>query len=104
MKKIALLSLMLLLVSFVAFSQEHLQDTDKYEDLLSRIQLPEGFKIEIYAANIVDARSLARTEDGKTVFVGNRRRKNVYALTDTDGDMKADRVDTIATGLNIPPH
>ena len=102
MKKIALLSLMLLLVSFVAFSQEHLQDTDKYEDLLSRIQLPEGFKIEIYAANIVDARSLARTEDGKTVFVGNRRRKNVYALTDTDGDMKADRVDTIATGLNMP--
>lgn len=73
-----------------------------YDSLLSRINLPEGFEIEIYAANLTDARSLARTEDGKTVFVGNRRRKNVYALTDTNGDMKADKVDTIATGLNMP--
>ncbi len=74
----------------------------EYDSLLSKINLPEGFKISIYAPNIVDARSLARTEDGKTVFVGNRRRKNVYALTDTNGDMVADKVDTIATGLNMP--
>ena len=73
-----------------------------YDSLLSKINLPDGFEIEIYAANLTDARSLARTEDGKTVFVGNRRRKNVYALTDTNGDLKADRVDTIATGLNMP--
>ena len=73
-----------------------------YDSLLSKINLPDGFEIEIYAANLTDARSLARTEDGKTIFVGNRRRKNVYALTDTNGDMKADKVDTIATGLNMP--
>lgn len=73
-----------------------------YDSLLSRINLPEGFEIEVYAENLIDARSLARTEDGRTVFVGNRRRKNVYALTDTNGDMKADKVDTIATGLNMP--
>lgn len=73
-----------------------------YDSLLSQINLPEGFEIEVYAENIVDARSLARTEDGKTVFVGNRRRKNVYALTDTNGDMRADKVDTIATGLTMP--
>ncbi|MFY0592292.1 PQQ-dependent sugar dehydrogenase [Roseivirga sp.] len=74
----------------------------EYDSLLTKINLPEGFKISIYAPNVVDARSLARTEDGKTVFVGNRRRRNVYALTDTDGDMVADKVDTIATGLNMP--
>ncbi len=74
----------------------------EYADLLSRIKLPEGFKISIYADNVRDARSLASTPDGKTVFVGNRRRKNVYALTDTDGDMVADKRDTIATGLTMP--
>ena len=102
MKKLTLTVLSLFVFALTAVAQEHLQDTEKYNDLLSRIQLPEGFNIEIYAANVIDARSLARTEDGKTVFVGNRRRRNVYALTDTDGDMKADKVDTIATGLNMP--
>lgn len=102
MKKITLTLLSLALFSVASLAQDHLQETEKYNDILSRINLPEGFNIEIYAANIIDARSLARTEDGKTVFVGNRRRKNVYALTDTDGDMKADKVDTIATGLTSP--
>ncbi|HEY9116999.1 MAG TPA: PQQ-dependent sugar dehydrogenase, partial [Roseivirga sp.] len=74
----------------------------EYDALLKNINLPEGFEISIYAANIVDARSLARTEDGKTVFVSNRRRRNVYALTDIDGDMVADKVDTILSGWNSP--
>ena len=102
MKKLTLTILSLAVFSLAALAQGHLQDTEKYNDILSRINLPEGFEIEIYAANVIDARSLARTEDGKTVFVGNRRRRNVYALTDTNGDMVADKVDTIATGLNTP--
>jgi len=102
MKKLTLTFFTLIFFSVASLAQDHLQDTEKYKDLLSRINLPDGFNIEIYAANVIDARSLARTEDGKTVFVGNRRRRNVYALTDTDGDMKADKVDTIATGLNMP--
>ena len=77
------------------------QDTD-YASLLNRIQLPEGFRISVYAANVKDARSLAMTPDGKTIFVGNRRKNNVYALTDTDGDMVADQRHTIATGLTMP--
>ncbi len=102
MKKLTLTILSLAVFSLAALAQGHLQDTEKYNDILSRINLPEGFEIEIYAANVIDARSLARTEDGKTVFVGNRRRRNVCALTDTNGDMVADKVDTIATGLNTP--
>ncbi|WP_339610070.1 sorbosone dehydrogenase family protein [uncultured Roseivirga sp.] len=58
---------------------------------LTKIKLPDGFKISIYAEGITDARSLSRTPDGKIVFVGNRRRKNVYALSDTDGDMVVDK-------------
>lgn len=69
---------------------------------LSSIQLPEGFKISVYAEGVPDARSMSSTPDGKTIFVGNRRRKNVYAFTDTDGDMVADKVDTIAVGMKSP--
>ena len=95
-------SFCLILLLFLMACTENTQaqkSPSAYDSLLSRINLPQGFEIDIYMANLTDARSLARTDDGKTVFVGNRRRKNVYALTDTDGDMKADQVDTIATGL-----
>lgn len=92
-----------LVISAAFDSKAQTAKTDaEYNDLLSKVKLPDGFKISIYAANVVDARSLARTPDGKTIFVGNRRRKNVYALTDTNGDMVADKRDTIATGLTMP--
>lgn len=66
-----------------------LQAQDNEIDL-TKIKLPEGFKISLYA-RVPNARSLSRTPDGKTVFVGNMRRRNVYALTDTNGDMVADK-------------
>lgn len=105
MKKNLVLTLFVALIGLSAACQKGavaLVTFPEYDSLLSKINLPDGFKIAIYAPNIVDARSLARTEDGKTIFVGNRRRRNVYALTDTNGDMVADKVDTIATGLNMP--
>lgn len=83
-------------------SKAQSKSDNDYQELLKNISLPEGFEISYYATNLVDARSLARTEDGKTVFVSNRRRRNVYALTDTNGDMVADKVDTILTGWNSP--
>jgi len=97
--------LFLLLAAFTMACSENStiqREPSAYDSLLAKVNLPEGFEIDVYAENVIDARSLARTEDGKTIFVGNRRRKNVYALTDTDGDMRADRVDTIATGLTMP--
>jgi len=68
---------------------------------LDRIKLPAGFKIEVFAEKIVNARSLCLTPGG-TLFVGTRDKGNVYALRDTDGDMRADKQYTIATGLNMP--
>lgn len=105
MNKLLIVLSLTVLVSVSASCQSRgrgLKSESQYDSLLSKIKLPEGFEISMYATNIVDARSLARTDDGKTVFVGNRRRRNVYALTDMDGDMVADKVDTIATGLNMP--
>ncbi|MFT6217288.1 MAG: glucose/arabinose dehydrogenase, partial [Roseivirga sp.] len=92
MRKITSIALLFLFVTSISA-----QEID-----LTKIKLPDGFVISLYAEGIADARSLASTPDGKTVFVGNRRSKSVYALTDTDGDMVADKTDVIATGLTMP--
>ncbi|MCL1142344.1 PQQ-dependent sugar dehydrogenase [Shewanella gaetbuli] len=68
---------------------------------LDKIILPAGFSIDIYADNVENARQMALGDKG-TVFVGSRRAGNVYALIDTNNDMKADKQLTIASGLNMP--
>ena len=71
------------------------------EEKLDKIVLPEGFEISIYAENVENARSMALSPSG-VLYVGNRRSSNVYALQDSDGDKKADKKYTIASGLNMP--
>jgi glucose/arabinose dehydrogenase len=67
----------------------------------STIKLPEGFKIEICASNVSNARSMVLSENG-ILFVGSRNAGNVYALVDNDKDYKVDEVITIASGLDMP--
>ena len=68
---------------------------------LEKIQLPEGFTIDVYASEVKNARSLEWSPSG-TLFVGTRGEGKVYALKDTDGDYKADEMYTIASGLKMP--
>jgi glucose/arabinose dehydrogenase len=68
---------------------------------LEKIKLPPGFKISIYADNIPNARSMTLSPKG-TLFVGTRKAGNVYAVLDTNKDQRADRVITLAEGLNMP--
>jgi len=68
---------------------------------LGAIKVPPGFSISIYADNLTDARSMALSPSG-TLFVGTRGEGKVYALRDSDGDMRADKVFLIASGLNMP--
>jgi len=68
---------------------------------LERIKLPPGFHIELYADKLRDARSLALGAQG-TVFVGTRRLGKVYALVDTKKQNRADKVFTVAAGLEMP--
>ena len=67
---------------------------------IDRIKLPPGFKIEVYAEKVENARSLALGDNG-TVFVGTRS-DAVYALVDSNRDGKADQVLQLARGLNAP--
>ena len=65
---------------------------------LDKLKLPTGFKVEIYADGIPEARSLALGDKG-TVFVSNRNLKDVYAIVDRDGKRS---VFKILKGLNSP--
>lgn len=67
---------------------------------LKDIQLPEGFTIDVFA-EVENARSLALGDKG-TVFVGNREKKNVYALVDADGDGRAEKKYVVARDLETP--
>ncbi|MBO9661392.1 PQQ-dependent sugar dehydrogenase [Dokdonella sp.] len=68
---------------------------------LDTLKLPPGFTIARYADDVPNARQLALGAKG-TVFAGSREAGKVYALSDTDGDGRADRVRTIASGLRMP--
>ncbi len=68
---------------------------------LRRLTLPPGFSIEVYAADVPNARQMALSPSG-TLFVSTRRAGNVYAVLDDNGDQAADRVLTIDSDLNIP--
>jgi len=67
----------------------------------SAIKLPQGFKIELYASNIPNARSMALSSSG-ILFVGTRNAGKVYALLDNNKDYKVDEVFTVASGLDMP--
>jgi len=67
---------------------------------LDKIKLPEGFSISVYA-EVPDARSLCWGAKG-TLFVGNNREDNVYAVVDENKDGKADKVYVVAKDLTMP--
>jgi glucose/arabinose dehydrogenase len=67
---------------------------------LNSIRLPPGFSISVYSSAVPGARSMALGARG-TLFVGTRGNR-VYAVTDANGDGRADTVRTIASNLNTP--
>ncbi len=68
---------------------------------LEKIKLPPGFKIELYAENIKNARSLCLSPRG-TLFIGTRDDGRVWAVRDENKDHKAEKVYTLAKGLKSP--
>ena len=65
---------------------------------IAKLKVPQGFNIEVYAAGMANARSLAEGDKG-TVFVGTRLVGNVYAVTNKDGKRS---VKVLASGLYRP--
>ena len=67
-------------------------------EMMKRIKLPAGFKIEVYASGLLAARQMAWGDNG-TLFAGSFGLGNVYAVTDKGGKKE---VKTILKGLNMP--
>lgn len=65
---------------------------------LNTITMSPGFKIEVYASGIPNARSMTLGTNG-TLFVGSRSAGKVYAVTGSAG---ATQVSVIASGLDQP--
>jgi glucose/arabinose dehydrogenase len=65
---------------------------------IDKLKAPKGFKIDVYASGMPNARSLAVGDKG-TVFVGSRLLDKVYAIVEKDGKRE---VKIVATGLYRP--
>ena len=65
---------------------------------LDKLKVPDGFKVEVFASGVANARSLAQGDKG-TVFVGTRSLDRVYAVRQVDGKPV---VKVIASGLHRP--
>lgn len=70
---------------------------------LEQIKLPPGFKIELYAKDIPNARSMT-LGDNNTVFVGNRKQNRLYILEDKNQDYKVDGTFTLNYAFESPPN
>src|ERR1700754_1362784 len=64
----------------------------------AKLKVPAGFNIEVYAAGMANARSLALGDKG-TVFVGSRLVDKVYGIENKDGKRS---VRIVASGLYRP--
>ncbi len=72
---------------------------DAIRRTLENIELPDGFKIDLYAI-VPDARHMAVGPQGIVTFVGTRKDK-VWAVTDRDKDRVADEVKDFAPSLTF---
>jgi glucose/arabinose dehydrogenase len=88
-------------LALTTFWPAHAAADFKVKLLLPTIQLPPGFSIDVYADAVPGARSMALSPSG-VLFVGTRQTGNVYAVIDTDGDRRAERIITLAQGLDTP--
>jgi glucose/arabinose dehydrogenase len=65
---------------------------------IAKLHVPDGFKVEVFASGVTNARSMALGSEG-TVFVGSRVIDKVYAISPVNG---ANVVKVIASGLHRP--
>ena len=95
--KLALKSIVALGV--IAASSSVMADRASAEKNLHKLNVPEGFKVEVYA-EVPNARQMTLGQSTGTVYVGTRG-ENVYAVVDKDKDRHADEVVTILDDLKV---
>ncbi len=68
---------------------------------LQELSVPDGFRVTLFADRVPGARSLCLGDAG-TVFVGSRRQGTVVALSDGDGDGRAEQARVVVEGMRQP--
>lgn len=71
------------------------------DSMLLEIELPEGFAINEYAKDVVNARGMSMSPNG-ILYVGSRSEGKVYAVVDEDDDNYGEKVVTIDESLHSP--
>lgn len=84
-----------------AFAAVLLSSQALASDILSRLVVPDGYKVSYFAKDVENARQMAVGKDG-TVYVGSRKAGKVHALIDNNRDGIADKKILVAEGLNMP--
>ena len=93
----------ILFLSLTFFLSDISSKNSDMDTFLEKIVLPDGFKIEIYASDVENARSMTVSPSG-TIFVGNRKSDNVFALIDENNDGKVDKKYLITDKLKNMPN
>ena len=93
----------ILFLSLTFFLSDVSSTNSDMDTFLEKIVLPDGFKIEIYASDVENARSMTVSPSG-TIFVGNRKSDNVFALIDENNDGKVDKKYLITDKLKNMPN
>ena len=68
---------------------------------ISKLYVPEGFEISIYADNLDSPRQLTETADG-FIIVGSKNGDKIFALNDANNDGAAEQKILLANGLQNP--
>ncbi len=68
------------------------------EDLVERLQVPEGFRLNVFAKDLGHARMLLPLDDGR-ILLSRPMTNDVVLLRDDDNDGAADEVIGVASGL-----
>src|SRR6516164_6136795 len=64
---------------------------------VDKLKAPKGFKIDVYATGMVNARSLREGDKG-TIFVSSRLSDKIYAIIEKNGSRRAKPVPTACPG------
>lgn len=94
--------LLSLLLGLLWCSQATLAYTDNQNTLpLNKLQLPTGFRIELYAQNVGDVGEMAVSSNG-IVYVGTQLSGKILALVPRSDYRSAKTTITLAEGLDLP--
>lgn len=74
---------------------------DREAEIVERLEVPDGFKVNLFAVGVGSARGMAMTDTGD-ILVASPRRKLMLVKADRSGDGRSDGVETLVEDLRRP--